>query len=332
MLKKNFKEEDLSAELRRWPGDFQTKLLEYCITENPNVILLHLFGAPALRKIAKKLGFVNIDRIGDLNELVTLVLLGLGFSVPPKLIGLRHTLDSLYRFERDLKESSSIKQKSGVMSQVYVETERLLRDLITFYMSFLWEKDIEKIEEELEDKAKELTPSQIKIKALTIVARKRLGVKKPFDRLTFGQFVGIARELNRNIKETRSLERRIKKTFDREWLLPKDFLRSLDEVSSYRACFVHPKKFPGEETCHKILKKLSQLVQELADEKIYPIVLRITREIEDEYGKSYAEAIDENGDRWILYTEEWLDPAPPYFMYSKTPSIAINPVLIEKMR
>jgi hypothetical protein len=332
LLKKNFKEEDLSAELRRWPGDFQTKLLEYCITENPNEILLHLFGAPALRKIAKKLGFVNIDRIGDLNELVTLVLLGLGFSVPPKLIGLRHTLNSLNRFEKDFKNSVSMKQKSGVMSQVYVETERLLRDLITFYMSFLWKKDIEKIEEELEDKAKDLTPSQIKIKALTIVARKRLSVKKPFDRLTFGEFVGIARELNRNIKDTRSLERRMKKTFNRDWFLPKGTLRSLDEVSSYRASFVHPKKFPGDETCHKVLKKLSQLVQELADEKICPIVLRITREIEDEYGKSYAEAIDENGDRWILYTEEWLEATPPYFMYSKTPSIAINPVLIEKIR
>ena len=332
LLKKSFKEEDLSAELRRWSGDFPTKLLEYCIAKNPNEILLHLFGAPALRKIAKKLGFVNVDGIEDLSHLVTLILLGLGFSVPSKLIGLRHTLDSLYRSERDLKDTVSIKQKSGIMSQVYVETERFLRDLISFYMSFLWKKDREKIEEELEEKTKKLTPSQIKIKALTFVARKRLGVKKPFDRLTFGEFVGIARELNRNIEETRSLKRRMKKTFNRDCFLSKGLLRSLDVVASYRANFVHFKKFPGDETCHKILKKLSQLVQELADEKIYPIVLRITREIEDEYGKSYAEAIDENGDRWILYTEEWLDPAPPYFMYSKTPSIAINPVLIEKMR
>ena len=332
LLRKNFRQEDLSAELRRWSGDFRTKILEYCISENPHEILLHLFGAPRLRKIAKKYGFVNVDRIGDLNELVTLVLLGLGFKVPPKLIGLGHALDSFHTFERDFKKSVNIKQKSGIMSQVYVETERLLRDLTSFYMSFLWKKDIEKIEEELEEKAKELTPSQIKIKALTLVASKRLGVKKPFDRLTFGEFVGIARELNRNIEQSRSLKRKVKKTFNRDWFLSKDNMRSLAEVSSYRANFVHLKKFPGDESCRKILRKLSHFAQELATEKIFPIVLRITREIEDEYGKSYAEAVDENGDRWILYTEEWLDPATPYFMYSKTPSIAINPVLIEKIR
>jgi len=332
LLKRNFKEEDLSAELRRWPGDFQTRLLEYCIIENPNEILLHLFGAPALRKITKKLGFVNVAGINDLTQLVTLVLLGLGFNIPPRLIGLHQTLESLFRLERDLKDSVSIKQKSGVMSQVYVETEGLLRDLLSFYISFLWKKDIQRIEEELEYEARELTPSQIKIKALVATVRKRLGIKKSFDRFTFGEFVGIARELNRIIEDTQSLKRKMKKTFNRGWLLPKGLLKSLDEASSYRANFVHPKKFPGDRKCSKILGKLSNFVQELAAQKIFPIALRITREIEDEYGKSYAEAIDESGDRWILYTDKWLDPAPAYFMHSKTPSIAINPVLIEKIR
>jgi hypothetical protein len=59
--------------------------------------------------------------------------------------------------------------------------------------------------------------------------------------------------------------------------------------------------------------------------------LRISKEINDEYGKSYAECVDENGDKWLVYTDEFPTTAEAYFFFSKTQGIAINPILIEKI-
>jgi hypothetical protein len=40
---------------------------------------------------------------------------------------------------------------------------------------------------------------------------------------------------------------------------------------------------------------------------------------------------DENGDPWLIYTDEYMDTSRPYFVYSRTPKIAVNPVIVEKI-
>jgi len=61
------------------------------------------------------------------------------------------------------------------------------------------------------------------------------------------------------------------------------------------------------------------------------LVIRVSRSVSDEYGKRYAECIDANGNSWLLYTEEYLDTSIPYFVYSETPNIAVNPIIVEKI-
>jgi hypothetical protein len=73
------------------------------------------------------------------------------------------------------------------------------------------------------------------------------------------------------------------------------------------------------------------LLRNFQDRKIYPLVIRISKEVRDEYGRSSAECVDENGEKWLLYTEEYLETSQPYFLYSKTPSIAVNPIVIVKI-
>jgi len=43
----------------------------------------------------------------------------------------------------------------------------------------------------------------------------------------------------------------------------------------------------------------------------YPLVMRMSKEVSDKYGKSYAECLDEKGKRWLLYAEEYLKPSRP---------------------
>lgn len=105
----------------------------------------------------------------------------------------------------------------------------------------------------------------------------------------------------------------------------------MDKISPFRASFAHTKDYPGDEKCAEILQSVLNLLKNFRESGTYPLVLRISREVSDEYGKSYAECVDENGGEWLVYTDEFPSTSEAYFFYSKTPRIGINPVLIEKI-
>ena len=330
IVKEHYGEEDLEPELRAFSGDFSTKLLEYCIMESPEVILQRLFGLPSSRRIAKELGFVS-DKIEKINEVVALILLGLGFNVPPTLTGATAYLNNIQKFKRDLSDSRDVGVRSGIMSRVFVEMERILRDLAYFYTTFLWSEQLDNLESAIETEMVELTPKQVKMKALDFFVRKKFRIKKPFERLGFGDFIGLITTVNKTAQKARSLKKKMNRAFGRTWILENKHIKVLENISPYRSSFTHTKDYPGDEKCDEIGKLIENLIEEIRLRKIYPIVMRISREISDEYGKRYAECIDENGNRWLVYTDEYLDTSRPYFVHSKTSNIAVNPVIVEKI-
>ena len=334
LISKHYGEEDLGPELKAYSGDFSTKLLEYCIMESPEVILRRLFGLPALRKIAKRLGFVS-DKIESADEIVALVLLGLGFDVPPTLTGATAYLNNIRKFRRDLSESRDVGVRSGVMTRVFVEMEKAMRDLVHFYTAFLWNEQLDELESDIEEEIKELSPRQVKMKALDIFIRKKrpqiFRIDKPFERLGFGDLIGLARRINNAVQEVASLKKKMAKSFGRPWILENKEIKMLDNVSPYRSSFAHTSDYPGDEKCDEIVRMMENFMEVIQSKKIYPLVMRISKEVGDEYGKRYAECIEENGDRWLVYTDEYLETSRPYFVHSKTPRIAVNPVIVEKI-
>jgi hypothetical protein len=74
---------------------------------------------------------------------------------------------------RDLSESYDAEERSGIMSRVFVEMERALRDLVYFYIAFLWYDQLKELESDIEEKMKELTDRQVKMKALDIFLLKK---------------------------------------------------------------------------------------------------------------------------------------------------------------
>ncbi len=330
LLKRNYKENDLIPELRAYSGDFSTRLLGYCIMEKPDIILRRMFGVPTLRRIAKKLGFVS-GKIERVEEIISLVLLGLGFDAPPPLIGIITYTNNIQKHVKNLQESRNVGGKSGAMSQIFVEVEKILRDLAHFYIAFVWHEQIENIEDEVEEDMPELISKQIKTKALDIFLRKRFRIKKSFERLGFGDFINLIRTVNKVFEKTRSCKKKMILSFDRSHILERKEIKVLDSVSPYRSSFTHTKDYPGDEKCDEIVRHVKDLIKEIRTRRIYPLVLRVSRSVSDEYGKRYAECIDENGNSWLLYTEEYLDTSIPYFVYSETPNIAVNPVIVEKI-
>lgn len=325
-----YDEDELGPELKPYSGDFKTKLLEYCIMENPQIILHKLFGIPELRQIAKKLGFVSND-LGNITDVISVILLGLGFGVPPDLTGASTYISNIEKCGRDLSEAREPEMRSGIMSQVFVITERALRDMVCYYVSFLWRKKLGDLESEMENEMPDLGSRQVKIKALDLFVREKFGTKKAFERLGFGDFISLIKTINNASHKSELLRKKLSRKLDKTCILDNRSVKTLDSVSPFRSSFAHTKNYPGDEKCGEILNSMLNLMRDFQTAQTYPMVMRISKEVSDEYGKSYAECVDEKGKKWLFHTEEYLETSRPYFFYSKTPSIAVNPVIVEKV-
>jgi hypothetical protein len=324
-------ESDLGPELKPYSGDFKTRLLEYCIMENPEVVLLKLFGLPEMRRIAKKLGFAS-ENIGTVNEVASIILLGLGFDVPPTLSGLGKHLATIEKYSRDLSETKEAEGRCAIMSQVFVIAERALRDIVYFYIFFLWSNRMKDLELTIEEEAPDLGPRQIRIKSLDLFIGKKFGIRKPFEKLGFGDFANLIRTINNVTRKSDPLRKKMSRKLGKTSVLERSDIEKLESISPFRASFAHAKNYPGDEKCEEICKSVLALLRDFQRVRTYPLVIRISREVSDDYGKRYAECVDENGEEWLVYTEdEYLETSYPYFFSSQTPRIAIEPVIIKKI-
>lgn len=308
----------LQPELEPYHGDENLRLLEYCLRENPEEILRKT-GVIRLRRIAEELGISAAPKIKDENDLIRLVTLNLGFNLPPILHGLReleHLLDSCVS---RLRKGESI---SGVMADVYGGIETLLRDMSYFYICHLWRIAVR-------NKGPEEVESEV-----SMVVRSLNVSEKPFSKLTFGELAKLLRTLNKKVRKDEERERRLSETFDRNYIIPQSQIRILDGISKNRVhLFAHKRPMARTDIkkCGGIVRKLNAFCKILREKEIYPHLIRITRQVTNEYGTRYFEAIEENGNEWILEHRWGLDPSKPYLMYSKTSPVAIDPLIIEKI-
>ena len=52
--------------------------------------------------------------------------------------------------------------------------------------------------------------------------------------------------------------------------------------------------------CQKLLANIISFAKNVADNRVYPCVLRINREVTDECGRTYVESVDETGRPWTI--------------------------------
>lgn len=305
ILLNTLQQEDLEPELEHYQGNYPLRVLEYCIKKGPEVILEKAFGLPRLRKIAKDLGIEAAAKIRDKHELIRLISLKLGFRVPPTLEGIVQYQNFLDSAMAALKAEKSLMQ---IMPEVYNETEGILRDLVYFYVRFLWQQE-----------------------EFATIIKDELGIPKPFEKLGFGYFIDLMRQLNSKVRRGSELRERLSSIFERKQILPEKYMELLNEISQYRSTFDHKVKRirPDRKNCIQIVEKLRSFAQYLEKAEIYPRVVQIKLEITNEYGTEYFEAIDDKGNHWTIEATR-VDPSQPYFMHSRTTPVAVNPLLIEK--
>ncbi|MBL7117491.1 MAG: hypothetical protein ISS94_01725 [Candidatus Syntrophoarchaeum sp.] len=313
LLQKKFKKEDLEPELKHYQGDSPMNLLAYCVKESPKEILDRLIGGiPDLRNIAKRLGIPAAKMIESKDELIKLILLRLGFNIPPTIVGISQYRKLLDEYLSDINKDKPVK---GIMRDVYVETENLLRDLSYFYICWYSKStDVEKINEMV---------SELNIS------------DKPFQRLTLGEHIKLIRTLNTKIERDHALKKRFSADFGKDRILPKDKMDILDTISAYRKPFIHPdtdETLPDRETCVQIVSDIQNFSDYIEKEGIFPLVIQTKRDVTDEYGISHYEVVDDRDNEWWIHKGNvWLDVPKLYFMHSATKPVAIRPVIIEKI-
>lgn len=320
LVEREFDQKYLEPDLESYHGSYPMRVLEYCITENPENILKK-FGVVCLRKKAEELGIRAALMVRDEEDLRRLVILKLGFNLPPILSGLVDFNDVL---EKGIQRLGKGEPVSGVMVDVYGETERVLQDIAYFYICFMLRirtraRKPEEIEADITNAVKDLKVSE-----------------KPFSKLTFGVLIKLVRTLNKELHRNKNLKNEFSKTFGRNNILPKNQMEILNEMSKYRASlFAHKRekeaaKRPDRKTCSETVQKLREFSKVIMENKIYPKVIRVTLEVTNEYGNRYFKALDEEKGEWTI-KYQWLDPSKPYFMYSKTNPVAVDPIIIEKI-
>ncbi|MCH7561363.1 MAG: hypothetical protein IIC67_08385 [Thaumarchaeota archaeon] len=144
----------------------------------------------------------------------------------------------------------------------------------------------------------------------------------------------------KNGKNAISDEEKIKKLHDIKKIakeikiLPEKILELLKKININRTRFVHDAETRILDTTFnhdEIIDKLIDVSQELKEKQVYPIQIQVRKEITNEFGVRFLEAIDYDGNNWTIITDEiFLNTNRNYLMFSNTKDTAINPFIVSK--
>ena len=321
----------LDAELRSegsTEGSLELRVREICLKKTPEEIITIFFGlGPNLIRLAKEIGLVSLAEIRNKESLLQAIILKLGFTYPPTLEGISTYSSNLRRLRGQLQRGIDEERGRGLWNKVYSDSEKIIRDLILFFFSCLWES---RLREYYED--------EVKARRLKEMVKREFKLAKPFDVLTLGDLCTLIALINKEIQSKESLEKTVETVFGRSYFIPQRDLRKLNSVTSARTTLtgIHPTK--------KRLKDpigvISQLI-EMSEEwsavgrrsrsRIFPYMVRIKEERTNEFGISHSLAIDEEGNQWILKKSGmWIRPEYAYYILTDAKYLAIEPIMVEK--
>ncbi len=302
--------------------------IELCIRENPISILNEFFGWADLMKLAKDLDFVRIDKVPKY-QLAEVIAVRLGFELPVPIEGIAKAIDRVEKGFLSLSESIHSKEElDGIMSAVYRNIEVVLKDLIRFYTGFLWPES--SIEEEPGERRE----------IFNRFCRGKFNINKAdgIDGLTLGELLQVLHKLNAITKEETILQDKLHSEFHRRIVVSSKLLAKVEESLKARRYVAHDKGEAVERKevilkCYtEALGKTKEFLLRLKQDDIYPKVIRVKKEVTDEFGRRYVEAIDEDEKSWLVHSEKYLWSNESYFMHSVTSSIAVDPYLSPRFR
>jgi hypothetical protein len=319
LLVSHVKEDVLRKEFRLAQGDLKKQMMGICMKQSPDETLESLFGMPELRLIAKDLGLVRVDELGDRKTLMEGILLKLGFEVPKQPTGL---VSARRIIQTNLRNLSSTDNKTGFVTEAYVQLERILKDLIFFFVSVFWQEGVYDYTGEVLRESE----SEARLKALVDFISDRFDTKKHVNKLTLGELIALLFKIDD--KADRSL---VTKVFGRQAILTESQRRLLGQINSKRPTFTHHvATAPSREAHAEALTDILRLLEDLDSTGVYPKLVLMTQEATNQYGVTLGTAIDEDGSHWIIKSSDCA-PAHQYLLLSDTHGLAIEPIIVRRL-
>ncbi len=305
------REQDLEGEIMDHRGSYDLKILDLCLHKSPTELVDDLFNKPRLRHLVRDMGFFLVDST-DKDTLVKLLLLGLGYQLPPTLRWLKITRkelnENLARLEKvRLAEEEFV----GIVTMSFRKIERVLANLTRFYVSAI---NGFTLFSEYREHIQEIVPKSIY-------------------RFSIGDWLTVLRRLNRALKKIDLIPPSIEQILTDSETVPEDMIKKFEKLNRMRRPFTHHKKEqPSQDKATAAIRRMGQILLGLIAMDQMPTMVRIVREMTNEFGISYIIMVDDNGDMWTVYTDTYYEANVPYLMHRRTAPVVVNPILVSLSR
>lgn len=305
------REQDLEGELVGYRGSYDLKVLDLCLRKSPNKLVDELFSKPRLRYHVKEMGFFLVDNT-DNDALIKLLLLGLGYQLPPRLrwlkIAWNELSENLTRLERiELAEVEFV----GIVTTSFRKIERILASLTRFYVSAIngfaffseYREYIQKM------------------------------VRKSIYRFSIGDWLTVLRHANGTLKKVDLIPSSVEQILTDSEAVPEHVIKEFEKLNRMRRPFTHHKKEPpSQDKATVTIRRMVKVLSVLINMDQMPTMVRIVREMTNEFGISYIEMVDDNDDMWTVYTDTYCKANVPYLMHRRTSPVVVKPVLVSLSR
>ena len=283
----------------------QDMIEEYCYTTSPFEILQEHCTGTSLYAIAAALK-INTEKFQNREDLRKEIVKALGF-----LEGVKKT-HGLETIKRDLEGSrikfegaETVAECRGHLDHSFAEIERAVGLLISFYGQMLYGDGLN-----------------------NFLAKKTRG--KPIDKMTFGEKVGILRELCKQ-KPKAPLPERVERIFSFP-IMPDEIFEKLGTIVNWRNRVVHNRtefnNLHGIQSFgQKILQTAVEIVKNLVSNPYTPRVVQITSLQNDIFGRHFYEGYDEKGKKEKIFTTHGLHVGQLYWFVPLTNPARINPLI-----
>lgn len=295
--------------------DARSLMIEYCLDEDPEQVLLSCFSKPGLARLADRLGASAGDEYADRERYAQAILdrLGLASSENPR--GIHESIRFLANFQHRLERVRDEASVAGLVTPAVREYEKVLHDLLRFYGQFLYGRSHER--------------------ALARLARHRLANhKRDLSRATLGERIGVLQALNEHLAGDSAEARHFELVFRRRHTVPPDLLAA-SRVVTLRNAFMHGHETLAGANLAKMRDRARELFREILDflqvlerRGIYPRIIAVESFVTDHFGRKYIYCRSDQGQTEKVFTNVTVDPSRHYFFFPTTNPMCIYPILI----
>jgi hypothetical protein len=302
-LLKNVDKEDLKLVIARElrvkqevvDNELERYLLEYLLDKSPENIIHSFFDKPDIIRLAERIFKCKPNDDISFDEIINCILSTLGFTIPPKLIGLKAYKEQITQI---LDKTMFTTDDAATTAR---ETDRILRNLIQFSSKFIWEIKGE------EDYTK--------------VISEKCFVKKDFAKLSSGELVRILRVIDEIVRKDDQIKEKLHSEFGKEYIISAASLKILERWVSHRNAVIKR----NEKLDRKIIEELIEFADNIKD--IYPLIVRVEKEETDKYDTHFIYLIDDKGAEHRISQTDYLEPTP-YFMSPSNRTI-VDPFIVK---